>query len=336
MLAHHLDAPVPPPLTLTEKWRRSLNKLLGRPATIEVGILAEMLLSLRDQSVDALSPSFGPSFRLDLVVVTHPPLRGLRGHDLADALEHAGLRSWLDPPMPGQGLKAGVYPMHLDLAQAAFAADGNGLCKTYRNLFACENEEEEMPFHVVLTASFTRQALYIAAGVIQAPFHWTQFQDVEATDLNLGLNSMTDYPSPNKFWENVGKRLRDVALEGLDRTETGYTKVLLLGENATHPDFLKVLRDSTFDLVEPRNIGETAFTNPVFAVARGAAQYARIRQEAPFGCREMDECEEKRRKESCGTWEGYWLGEVYSYLLLLRLIFPRILGLIHRLLLILI
>lgn len=157
LLAHLVDAPAPPALTFGEKWRRSLNKMLGPPATLDVGILADMFLSLRDQSVATLSPSFGPSFRLDSVVVMYSPLSGLRGEDLDDALEHASLRSWLDAPQPGKGLKAGMYPGILDEAQAAFAADGNGLCADYRDLFACWAEEEDMPSHVVLVASITRR-----------------------------------------------------------------------------------------------------------------------------------------------------------------------------------
>jgi hypothetical protein len=317
-LARLVGAPAPPALTFGEKWRRSLNKVLGWPATLEVGILADMLLSLRDQSVVVLAPSFGPSFRLGSVVITRPPLSGLRREDLADALEHAGLRSWFDPPQPGKGLKAGMYPEALGEAQAAFGADGNGLCADYKDLFACWDEEEYMPSHVVLVASFTRKALYIAAGVIRAPFHWMQFQLVHATNLNAGLDSIVAYPTPNEFWGTVGGRLRSVALQALVSTDGGFTKVLLLGENATNPDFLGVLQDSVADLVESKSSGETvigemAFTDPVFAGARGAAQYARWRQEAPFGCGERPECEDQRREGGHGIWEGDRVGDVYDF-----------------------
>jgi hypothetical protein len=319
LLAHLVDAPAPPGLTFGEKWRRSLNKILGRPATLEVGILADMFLSLRDQSVAALSLFFGSSFRLDSVVVTRSPLSGLRREDLAEALEHASLRSWLDPPQPGKGLKAGMYPEVLCEARAAFAADGNGLCADYRDLFACWDEEEHMPSNIVLVASFTRQALYIAAGVIRAPFHWTQYRLVHATDLNAGLDSMAGYPTPDEFWGSVRGRLRNVAQQALVSTDGGFTKVLLLGENATNPDFPGVLRDSVADLVESKSsgetvIGETAFTDPVFVSARRAAQYARWRQESPFGCGERPECENQRREVVYSIWGGEGVGDVYMFL----------------------
>jgi hypothetical protein len=40
--------------------------------------------------------------------------------------------------------------------------------------------------------------------------------------------------------------------------------------------------------------------DPVFAAARGAAIYARRRQEAPADCVELETCEEKRNREREG------------------------------------
>jgi len=40
--------------------------------------------------------------------------------------------------------------------------------------------------------------------------------------------------------------------------------------------------------------------DPTFAAARGAALYARRRQEAPFGCVERDECKEEKQREREG------------------------------------
>lgn len=44
-----------------------------------------------------------------------------------------------------------------------------------------------------------------------------------------------------------------------------------------------------------------AFNDPVFEGARGAAHYARWRQESHFGCLERPECEDERKKEYLGT-----------------------------------
>ncbi|KAH8657490.1 hypothetical protein BGZ60DRAFT_416034 [Tricladium varicosporioides] len=308
-LSRLVDTPRPPALTFLEKWRRSLNKRLGRPATPEVGVLAGVLLSLRDETVAALSPSLGPSFRLDYVAVTGPPLSGLRREDLSDALEYASLRSWLDPPQPGQGLQAGMYPEALGEAHVAVAADGNGLCVNYRDLFMCWDEEERMPSNIVLIASFTRRALYVAAGVVRAPLHWVQPPLVHTTDLKAGLESMAAYGTPSEFWAHIRGGLRNVAQQALASTDRGLTKVLLLGENATNPDFLDALRESVADLIDSQKsrgtvIRESVLADPVFVGARGAAQYARWRQEAPFGCRELPRCEGQRKERVNDIWDG--------------------------------
>lgn len=183
---------------------------------------------------------------------------------------------------PGSPVKvqAGMYPEVLGEAHAAVAADGNGLCVNYRNLFVCWDEEERMPSNLVLVASFTRRALYVAAGVVRAPFDWVQPQLVHTTDLKAGLESMAEYGTPSEFWVRVRGRLRGVAQQALASTNGGLTKVLLLGENATNPDFLDALRESVADLVGSKHSGDTVIreavlADPVFVGARGAAQYAR-------------------------------------------------------------
>lgn len=42
-------------------------------------------------------------------------------------------------------------------------------------------------------------------------------------------------------------------------------------------------------------------TDPLFAAARGAALYARWRQEAPYDCEEEEKCEEQRQREREGN-----------------------------------
>lgn len=132
-----------------ENWRRSINKRLGRPATPDVGILAEMFIALRDAVASAHGPGAAP---VDKVAVSHPPIKGLAAHDLLDALEYAGLGSWL---AHHENRQAGTYPERLTEAHAVFAAHGLGLCNDYKNLFECWEEEEQMQLHTVLLAGLT-------------------------------------------------------------------------------------------------------------------------------------------------------------------------------------
>jgi hypothetical protein len=91
--------------------------------------------------------------------------------------------------------------------------------------------------------------------------------------------------------------------------------VLLLGENAAMPEFLTVLRDALSGVsittttmtrgegrddetqvsidAEGRRVVRArleALADPLWAAARGAALYARLRQEIPWDCMEPREC----------------------------------------------
>ena len=122
------------------------------------------------------------------------------------------------------------------------------------------------------------------------------------------------YHSPSAYWADVYSHLQTLpsAVAGRGRS---ISTVLLLGENAEMPDFLTVLRDAlsgvsvTTETVmwdEDRD-DETqvstdadggrmvrarleALADPLWAAARGAALYARLRQEAPWNCTEPREC----------------------------------------------
>jgi len=288
LIARLVDAPPPPPQTSLEKWRRYTNKKLGWPSTPDVAILSAMLITLRDKTGSVLS--LPPESPLDRVAVTRAPLSGLREEDFDDALEYAGLRSWLISPPESQ---AGLYPTRLAEAHAVFAANGNGLCANYKNLFECWEEEERMPEQTVFLASFTQQALHAAVGILRAPFHWSQRPLSHVTDLDAGLACMDKYEFAADFWAHVRARLASLAR----RSSTTLTKVLLAGENATEPNFLAALRDGLAGFMEVGGVEIETVADPTFAGARGAALYARWRQEAPFGCRESAECEEERKKE---------------------------------------
>lgn len=44
-----------PLMSRWKKWRRSINKKLGKPATPDVGTMAEMFIALRDAATTTLS-----------------------------------------------------------------------------------------------------------------------------------------------------------------------------------------------------------------------------------------------------------------------------------------
>ncbi|KAI5465034.1 hypothetical protein BGZ63DRAFT_336296, partial [Mariannaea sp. PMI_226] len=301
LMARLVASPKPPPLSRWSKWRRSINKKLGRPATPDVGTLAHMLVALRNATWLALAVDA----QLDRVTVSHPPISGLTEYDMSDALEHVGLRPWLSshlprpkigwPPLP----EAGMYPTHLTEGHAVFAAYKHGLCKNYKNLFDCWDEEERMPLEMVLVAGFAKGDLRAEAMRIEAPFDWFQHVAANFVDLEAGLDAMGSFESEAAFWHHVRARL-----EALVTTlPTKLTMVLLTGEEATHPRFLGALRDALEGSLGGIGEGQALVAdgedsggviNAAFAGARGSAQYSRWRQEAPVGCEEPEDCRHER------------------------------------------
>ncbi|KAI1378073.1 hypothetical protein F4677DRAFT_414369 [Hypoxylon crocopeplum] len=294
-LAH---LPRPPSESLLDQWRRSINKRFGRPATPNVAVLASMLVALRDASTTALGT---PN---DRVAVTYPTvLTKLTDVDVTDALDYANLRPWLGAEPAEPHNDAGMNPSRLSEACTVAASHGLGLCSNFKDLFECWEEEQRMPTHTVLLAGLTRRDLRAEVVQLRAPFHWYQTTVAQFVDLEAGTDAMDRFPSPTYFWRHVRKQVQSW-VGGLP---TRLTQVMLVGENATEPGFLAVLKDALLDyghspggiegqILLQDNQGNQETMDPVFASARGSAQYARWRQEAPIGCKERKVCEEKRER----------------------------------------
>lgn len=305
-----VKSPRPPPLTEWQKWRRSINKKLGRPATPDVGILAGMFISLRD----ATSVRVGTA--IDRVAVSHPPIPGLSIYDIHDALEYANLRPWLTFDLPRArpvrpGTSEGTYPWDLTEGHAVFAAHKEGLCKSYKDPLECLREEEQMKRYTVMVTGLTPGDFRYEVVNLRTPFAY--YQDHKVLDwaafLGLGLDAMDAFKSPDAYW----KVIQDQLIAQLRASEIDM--IMLTGENATHPDFRQAIRKAVEGIrhnlwVTKYGVGyghrfravwlvdsEGDQVNPAFAAARGAAQYARWRQEAPVGCREFQSCDEERARE---------------------------------------
>jgi hypothetical protein len=128
LLTRLSQSTVRPKPSKLQQYLRGLNKRLGRPATADVGTVSALLSSLRGEVETRLNHT------LNRVVVTAPQFPGLTREDLEDAVEHAGLKSWLEYMIP--------YPQMLYAPNAAFAANGRGLCVELDNLYACLEEAE--------------------------------------------------------------------------------------------------------------------------------------------------------------------------------------------------
>jgi hypothetical protein len=268
-----------------------------------------MLNSLRNAASTAVDTP-------DRVAVSHQRFQGLAEYDLWDAIEYAHLRPWVAaglprpkidfPPLPA----AGSYPDQLTEAHAVFAAHGKGLCEHFKHYWNCEEEDYRVPLETTLVVGFTPTDL--RGEIIRSRSAFTSFQprkgDPTFVDLSLGLDTRETLDS--ELWPRITNRLQDFtkALPGGLRLD----EILLTGENTTHPAFLDALTDALvangYALGDNKNIdagtqllpikrGDEVI-DPAFASARGAAQYARWRQEAPIGCEEKARCERERREDS--------------------------------------
>jgi hypothetical protein len=130
----------------------------------------------------------------------------------------------------------------------------------------------------------------------QSAFQFPSRTEAFLIDYKLGLDKLSEFDLPSLFWLHIHNHLRTLP----SKSSRPITKLLLAGESVTHDRFLDVLKDalaglSGHDYRTELNIA--SIVNPVFAAARGAATYARRRQEVPFDCAEPKRCEEKRRRQ---------------------------------------
>lgn len=272
------------------KWRRWWNKKRGRPATADVGVLATLLRELKSSTAEALAP-----YPVDRVAVTLPAIRAITEEDVADALEYAGLGSWL-------GDSDRYQPRHIHQSRAVFAAHGHGLCTNYADVCECWNEGDGLACRLVLFVSLTRHALYASLYPLCEAFRGYEVDGPQVLAFDGGLDSRGRYASDNEYWAHV--RTRVVRLLG--KINSWPLEVALLGgENGTDRTFLETLRDALAEAnptgpTSPASIDIATAVGPKFAAATGMALYARRRQEAPSDCKEPLTYEEKREEERAG------------------------------------
>ncbi|KAJ5219689.1 hypothetical protein N7468_008893 [Penicillium chermesinum] len=274
---------------------RWLKERLGWEVNAEVQILRDLINDLKQATEKATSQS------LDRVAVTAPDMPSLRSETITSALKELNLRTWVgDSPS---------YTNKLVEADTVYAANGYGLCRNYQDLFECSDEFEDSSTPRVYLVSFSRHLLYTSIirptnGEALATYTSDRTQ---VFDFDIGLDRIEQAePSDHSLWDQLR---RDLLV--LPREAAGpITHVLLAGESATDARFLAILRDSLAGvLLTPSSdhqitighsksqINRETIIDPTFAAARGAALYARRRQEVQSECTESAKCEKERAKE---------------------------------------
>jgi len=254
-----------------------LNKLLGRPATPDVGTLSVVMKGLRTKTEEKLGHS------IHAAVAASPNLRGLPKIDIDDALEYAGLTS-----LESESL--GFWGPWRETA-AAFAGSGMGLCTNYTDVSRCREEEMSFPTEDVIAISYSRQTLEVTRSEISvAQRPWER---VTYIDWDGGLDALTQYPNTAMYWKRVRNVLREVARV----FPSPFTTLLLLGDSALNEVFLRVVRDALeeFQGAEFVDIRLATGSEPLYIAAKGAAELAKRFQEAPKDCEEPWFCRWNRK-----------------------------------------
>ncbi|KAF3392604.1 hypothetical protein F1880_008897 [Penicillium rolfsii] len=277
-------------------WWRWLNKVLGRPirAYSDVEIISELLQQLQISTEHKISQP------LDRVAVATPDI-GSISQIVNAALSDLNLRTWVGD--------SGWYPKLLSEADAVYAANGYGLCSNYQDLWQCTEEFDSWSSNHIFFVFYSRHALYASiiapiSGEALARFTWDEAQ---LLNFDLGLDHILQANgSQDALWSSLRLQLSDLPR----KYPFPLTHILVAGESAMHPRFLATLRDALAEMrpILPINLQmnipgyaeSSAVSKSVdllFAASRGAALYARRRQEVQAHCTEPAECEAIRERE---------------------------------------
>ncbi|KAL8903304.1 MAG: hypothetical protein Q9207_004017 [Kuettlingeria erythrocarpa] len=272
---------------LKRRTQRLINKAAGRPATPETAILANLVAMLKTQVEKLLGE------RVTAAVLSSPDRIRLTEEEVSDVLDYLNVRNLMSIPDDLEDLYA---------TSAAFAGYGYGLCRQYTDPYVCEREEQHFPPQRLLHVDFTLHSL---SGTIKS---LNTARDGSADkmfiDIDLGLAQLETFREEEMYWMAVRDRIRLLVHSYKPRI----TQVMLSGSAAGDRRFVDAVRDALYDLVSTTilrgvhtggtDVGEHdaegIADDFLYATAKGAAEFAKRRQEGPVRCAESEACKRVR------------------------------------------
>ena len=210
------------------------------------------------------------------VIVTSPDGMCLTKWEMDDVLDYLHIKNLMAEP-------DSLYSL-----SATFAGTGHGLCKEYTNLHRCEAEDHlYFPHKDVLNVDFSNQALRMTTMGVQT---YKAFGGGEAViDTDSGYVEGLNEEDMAELFERIREKMRTF----VQSQRRKVTSILLTGTRVSKSRFKETLRDALEDLVAiqamreidgsfPEELGVDMYT--VFATAKGAAEVAKRRKEAPVRC----------------------------------------------------
>ncbi len=285
---------------LGRQWRRYFRKRIGLSASSDVAALADVLSKLKVQTNSFL----GPLEPLELAFITVPNLPALYLEDLADAAEHIKVQLLTLPSYIHRSGDQAQWPV--SELNTAFAGNGFGLDGLYsRNinarLYDDDNDDNnnsnnsdssvlKKPWSEnVLSVLFTKTALTVHVLPLSVAAHFYAADGI--ANFSLGLSSRQHPlahlnphgPANSPYWFQIRLALRTALDSYLSRGHK-LGRVISYGESAHNEMFDSILREEVLAAQfsdEPEWQPQFSSNDPVFAAARGAAEFARFCPKVP-------------------------------------------------------
>jgi hypothetical protein len=154
-------------------------------------------------------------------------------------------------------------------------------------------------------------------------FYASSWEFIPSIDAEYGLQNLAKSPTPEKFWEDIRKRLvaRATAFIAEVRYYMPLGTIIVAGEAATHPDFRSIVQDVAKAIPQIRvgargeykqiaidkpSLDVFISEDPAFAAARGAALLQRLRVEASSYCWDSTECCNQEERVLLDSDPVYW------------------------------
>jgi hypothetical protein len=240
-------------------FKRQIRKLLGLPATSDVGELAKLLKPLRRQTEIILG------HKISAAVITIPHLAALYEEDLRDLFDYLGLTYLAGHPY--------WYGNRFCEAAATYAGNGFGLCSNFTDVRRCKIEEQDMPREYVLSITYTRSALTSSMARFGGGFNSQAFERPIVNDFTLGYEARHDNPNEDHYWSRVKDILQKPFVQENNFIPTGpVSRIFVYGECAEEAKFKTVLEEA-FGSMLPNN-PPIIMNNSLSSPAIGAAEMA--------------------------------------------------------------
>lgn len=227
-------------------------------------------------------------------ILSSPDRIRLTTEEITDMFDFLGIRNLMVEPDD---------LVHLYATSVAYAGFGLGLCQLYTDPYACAREVQYFPTQRLLHLDFAPASL---SGTIMS-LRGVRDGSVDETfiDIDLGLGRLESYPEgESAYWAAVRDRIRSLVQSFRPRI----TQLILTGFAVGDERFKEVVRQALRDLISASALdgvcvdirdldgdsSEETARDVIYLTARGAAEFAKPRQEGRMRCAEREECKRIR------------------------------------------